>query len=481
MAEAERRLTDVGERQRAEAMRRYEILRPHLEDGERLTATAAVAKVPLRTAQRWLSDYRSGGLVGLAPKRRSDLGSRWMEPILVVLIEGLALRRPKPAATWGHRQVCGVARSEGWSEPSYRVICQIISDLDPALATLAHDGDRAYQEAFDLLHRHQASRPNALWQADHTQLDLILDTGERPWLTIVLDDHSRAVAGYSLNLDAPSALNTSLALRHAIWAKPEPTWEVHGIPDVLYVDHGSDFISLHLEQVAADLHIQLIHSAVGQPRGRGKIERFFRTVNQLFTSTQPGYTINGRPTSAPLLTLTELDERLRRFLIEDYNQRQHRETGQSPRQRWSEAEFLPRTPGSIEDLDLLLATVAKSRVVHRDGIRFAAHRYLDTTLAGYIGEAVTIRYDPRDIAEIRVFHDNSFICRAIFPELSDQVISLNDVIKARRQRKRQLRAELDRRHELVDQYLDIHQPPRPPGKPRKVELAPTTLRRYHND
>ncbi len=100
MAEAERRLTDVGERQRAEAMRRFEILRPHLEDGGRLTDTAAVAKVPLRTAQRWLSDYRSGGLVGLAPKRRSDLGSRWMEPILVVLIESLALRRPKPAATW---------------------------------------------------------------------------------------------------------------------------------------------------------------------------------------------------------------------------------------------------------------------------------------------------------------------------------------------------------------------------------------------
>lgn len=399
----------------------------------------------------------------------------------MTLIEGLALRRPKPAATWIHQQVCVVAHSESWTEPSYRAVCQIISELEPALVTLAHNGDRAYQEAFDLLHRHQAEQPNALWQADHTQLDLILNTGERPWLTIILDDYSRAVAGYSLNIAAPSALNTSLALRQAIWAKPDPTWEVHGIPDVLYVDHGSDFISQHLEQVAADLHIRLVHSAVGQPRGRGKIERFFRTVNQLFTSTQPGYTINGRPTSTPSLTLTELDERLRRFLVDGYNQRQHRETGQPPQHRWSRADFMPRTPESLEDLDLLLVTVARSRVVHRDGIRFAGHRYIDTTLAGFIREAVTIRYDPRDLAEIRVFHDNTFICRAICPELSDQVISLNDIVNARRQRKRQLRADLDHRYEVIDQYIEIHQPPRPPTKPPKTKRATTTLRRYHND
>ncbi|MFX7938289.1 transposase family protein, partial [Acinetobacter baumannii] len=91
---------------------------------------------------------------------------------------------------------------------------------------------------------------NAIWQADHTQLDiLILDAGGRPvrpWLTTVLDDHSRVIAGYMVFLGAPSALNTSLALRQAIWRKADPTWPVCGIPDVLYVDHGSDFTSLHL-------------------------------------------------------------------------------------------------------------------------------------------------------------------------------------------------------------------------------------------
>jgi putative transposase len=61
-------------------------------------------------------------------------------------------------------------------------------------------------------------------------------------------------------------------------------------------------------------------------------------------------------------------------------------------------------PDSLERLDLLLLTVARKRKVHPDSIRYQRLRYVDTTLAAYIGESVTLRYDPRDMAEIRVFH-----------------------------------------------------------------------------
>ena len=60
-------------------------------------------------------------------------------------------------------------------------------------------------------------------------------------------------------------------------------------------------------------------------------------------------------------------------------------------------------PDSLEQLDLLLLTVAKARKVHPDGIHFLGLRYLDPTLAAFVGETVTVRYDPRDVAEIRVF------------------------------------------------------------------------------
>ena len=31
-------------------------------------------------------------------------------------------------------------------------------------------------------------------------------------------------------------------------------------------------------------------------------------------------------------------------------------------------------------------------------------RYIDPTLAAYVGESVVLRYDPRDLAEVRLFH-----------------------------------------------------------------------------
>jgi transposase InsO family protein len=58
---------------------------------------------------------------------------------------------------------------------------------------------------------------------------------------------------------------------------------------VLYTDHGTDFTSQHLEQAAADVKMRLIFSTVGKPRGRGKIERFFASLAQVFLCRLPGY------------------------------------------------------------------------------------------------------------------------------------------------------------------------------------------------
>ena len=86
--------------------------------------------------------------------------------------------------------------------------------------------------------------------------------------TIIEDDHSRAVAGYAVNLGAPSALTTALAFRQAIWRKPWPGWHVCGIPGAFHVDHGPDFTSAHLARVMADLRTRAYFSMPGQPRDR---------------------------------------------------------------------------------------------------------------------------------------------------------------------------------------------------------------------
>jgi hypothetical protein len=186
------------EAERTLAFERFELLGPSLEEGVPLARVARDRGLPLRTVQRWASQYRREGLAGLA--------------------------------------------------------------------RLAHEGTKAYTEAFDLIHRHEETGPNAVWQADHTELDIWLKDGrgqpEKPWLTIILDDYSRAIAGYALSFSDPSAIQTALTLRQAIWRKGRPGWQVCGIPGILCSDHRSDFTSHDIEQVTAELKIRLVNSGV---------------------------------------------------------------------------------------------------------------------------------------------------------------------------------------------------------------------------
>jgi putative transposase len=324
-------LTEEGQ---AQAMARFAVLRPHLEDGVPLARAADAAGVPLRTAQRWLARYRRDGLAGLARRGRSDAGARRSPDDLVTVIEGMGLKRPRLSVAAIHRRVRDVAAAQGWRAPSYGTVHAILSSLDPAMVTLAQDGPAAYRDRYELIHRHRAETPNALWQADHTLLDiLVLDEGGkpvRPWLTTVVDDHSRAVAGYMVFLGAPCVLNTCLALRHAIWRKADPAWPVCGVPDVLYVDHGSDFTSRHLDRVAADLRFRVVYSAVGRPQGRGKVERLFGTINTELLPELPGYLVGGKAASAPTLSLARLDREIGAFIAGTYHARIHGEIGETP-------------------------------------------------------------------------------------------------------------------------------------------------------
>jgi putative transposase len=471
-------LADLTQAQREQALARWRLLRAHLEHDSPLARVAAEEHVPERTLRRWLAAYRDGGLAALARRPRSDRGTRQMPPDLKLLIEGLALRRPPPTTATVHRQAADLAREQGWPVPSYAAVYDVVEAIDPAMAVLAHEGSKRYKEVFDLVYRREAGKPNEIWQADHTRLDLwvVTPSGKpaRPWLTLIEDDHSRAVAGYAVNLGTPSALTTALAFRQAIWRKPYPDWHVCGIPGAFHVDHGSDFTPAHLEQVMADLKIRAYFSLPGQPRGLGKVERIFGTVNQMCLPALPGYAPRGAPDRAgqARLTLAELDDAIGAFIREAYNVTPHSETKMPPQQRWESGAFIPRMPGSLEQLDLLLLAVARPRKIHPDGIHFQGLRYLDPVLAAYVGEPVTIRYDPRDMAEIRVFTSAGFLCRAICPELAGTTISLKDITTARNARRRELRRQLGERATVVDRLIAVHNPPPQVLPPATAEPAP---------
>ena len=213
-------LTSLSEAERTAAQARFTQLRPHLQEGVPLAKVARDQGLPLRTLQRRVRQYRQDGLAGLARQRRADAGSRRLPDELLRLIEGLALDRPAPTAAAIRRRVVPLAGTNGWPVPSYGQVAAIIRHLDPGLASLAHEGSKEYRLRFDLLCRWQAAAANAAWQADHTPLDLWAhdERGRpvRPWLTVILDDYSRAVAGFRLSVTAPTALHTALALRDRV-------------------------------------------------------------------------------------------------------------------------------------------------------------------------------------------------------------------------------------------------------------------------
>jgi putative transposase len=485
-------LASLGETAREDALLRFRILRPHLEAGLPLRVVAEEGGIAFRTAQRWVARYREHGLVGLAREPRGDRGQpRGISQELRKLVEGLGLERPVLPARSVYRQAGQMAELRGESAPSYWTVCAVLRSLPPGLVTLAHEGPKKYSDRFDLVHRREAAGPNALWQVDHAQLNLPLarenGSAAKPWLTVVLDDWSRAVAGYYLAFEPPSTLRTSLALRQAIWRKEEPGWPVSGIPEALYTDNGSDFRSRHMEQVAADLKMRLIFSTPGKPRGRGRIERFFRTVEERFLCDQEGYLQRSR--AKPTMSLQDLDLSFRQFLLDIYHRTLSAEASVPPVDRWQGEGFLPRMPDSLEQLDLLLIHEVRARRVRRDGIHFQGIRYLSPVLAAYVGEEVTVRYDPRDMGEIRVFYRDQFLCRTIAAELAGESVSLREIVRARNGHRRELTAQLRVRRDAVDALLalrrgevqghvleDTHGQP-----PLSAPAAGPRLKRYWNE
>lgn len=460
-----------------DADERWRVLRLHVEDQIPLAVLAGNTSIGLRTLERWHQRYRSGGIAALQPRPRNDAGQRRIDADLVAFIERLALTRPRPGVATLHRLTVAEAERQHLPEPSYSTVRNIVQALDPALVTLALEGPAAYRDRYELVYRFRADRPNQLWQADHTELDIVIigpnGKPDRPWLTTVMDDHSRAICGYTVFTGAPSALQTALALRQAIWRKTDPRWAMCGLPDVLYVDHGSDFISHHLDRTAIELHIRLIHSTVARPQGRGKIERFYGTVNTELLTTLPGHLGPGRRTPTPALDLSALDQAIGGF-VAVYNDRPHKELGTSPRDAWVADGWLPRMPDSLEQLDGLLLTVAKHRTVQRDGIHFQGQRYLSATLAPFVGRRVTIRYDPRDLSEIRVYERNTFLCVAVDEDHPNLRLSLRDIETARRARRQELRRGINDRIPIVAHRDEPHTTPGAAPRRRR-------LRTYEED
>ena len=241
--------------------------------------------------------------------------------------------------------------------------------------------------------------------------------------------------------------------RRPIWYKQEKNWSVCGIPEILYTDHGTDFTSTHIDYVCADLKIQLIHSIVGKPKGRGKVERFFLSLEQKL--------IERLKMNNKAYQLNELEELIKDFIINDYHHTIHSTTGEAPIVLWNKQQIIPQMPDSIEKWNLLLLTAKKSRIVQRDGIRFAGFRYFHPNLIAYVGERIIIHFDPNDLSEIWVYEQNQLICKAVCEEFQDQSITYEELKKLRTNRKKELKQEIKLKLSHINELSSQEEEPEP--------------------
>ena len=123
----------------------------------------------------------------------------------VDLIEGLALSKPRPAIATIHRKVTGICAARRWPVPSYSVVWDIVRTLDPGMVTLALEGAASYRDKHELVLRRQAELPNAMWQSDHTMLDILVvgtdgTVDESATAAIALKEGSKVEVGDRLTI-----------------------------------------------------------------------------------------------------------------------------------------------------------------------------------------------------------------------------------------------------------------------------------------
>ena len=144
--------------------------------------------------------------------------------------------------------------------------------------------------------------------------------GKKSYLFAFIDDHSRAVMGARWS-HHDDVVRMAAAFRPALQAR--------GVPRSAYLDNGSPFVDAWLLRGCAVLGIKLVHSRPGKPEGRGKIERFFRTVREQFL-VEVG-------DGAGVADLAEMNRLFQAWLETAYHRAVHSETGEAPAARWEKA------------------------------------------------------------------------------------------------------------------------------------------------
>lgn len=325
----------------------------------------------------WAQRYRREGLSALAPKPRQDRGQpRVITPQTAALIERLKRENPHRTGTALLQQLTGEHQQASLSAST---LYRFLRDHGLTERELLLQKAAAHK-------KYEAEFANQIWQSDM----LFGPWVQRPsggkmqvFLQATLDDASRLIPHAQFYPD--QGLDSYLdCLRQAVGTR--------GVPTRLYMDNGKIYRSPQLARIAASIGILTVHTPPYQPEGRGKIERFFRSVREQFLA-------NLDPNV--LLTLEQLNDRLWHWLDTFYHRSEHSSLGTTPLLRWQrDIERIRQLPPST-DLRRLFFHRA-DRLVRRDSTFVLRHRFFEAP-PHLAGKRIEVRFDPLDLTRLEIY------------------------------------------------------------------------------
>lgn len=326
----------------------------------------------------WVRRYERSGrrLSSLYPHQRSDKGSfRSLDEETVQTL--INLRKELKGASLP--LILRQAKIRKLLPADFKVTSATIYRLFRQHGLMDKDSEQEDRRRFE------AELPNEIWQSDSMHGPKVDVEGKlrKTYLYAFIDDMSRLVphAEFYLTERLDSYID---ALRKALSKR--------GLPRKLYLDNAPAFRSHHLSHSTASLGIALIHSRPYKPEGRGKIERFFKTIRMQLLSVIPEE-----------LSLEELNKRLTEWIEKDYHTRTHSSTKETPLSRYlKHIHLIQEAPKDMDDYfrKQIIRKVYKDRTVSLNGRIYEAPVQL-------IGKAVTLLYHDHDPSRVEVLFNNT--------------------------------------------------------------------------
>lgn len=426
-AEGREILDNASPKARAEADRRFEIIKPYL-DGEKVLRGTKKE----RSKRRYVSAYREAlarygnGLVGLLPRWSADGKSlkRLPEAVYQIMDDRIANDHEtlvQKGANVVHGAVLRDCEARGIPKeqrPSYVTFCARVNLRPRGEQTRKRKGKKAaYQHETHIYWLEKdtpphGDRPFHVAHADCTELDLEMlcpITGGnmgRPWAAFLVDAYTRMILAMIVTFDEPSYRTTMMLLR-------ECARRHNRLPQILIVDNGKEFDNVYLRRLSAPLQMIIKFRRAGKPRDGSVGERLFGTANDQFVHCLQGntqimteirkVTKKESPKTQAAWTLGPFTEWFTAWGYEIYNRRPHWTLKQVPIEAMARSlELTGKRRGRItydENFRILTMPTTPKRTAKNmvdRGLKINSIYYWNTVLRerALEGKRFEVRYDP---------------------------------------------------------------------------------------